>query len=185
MWSISLQDAHAHRASMSSPIHPITAAGRGVSHDNGGRTMNERSDGRRDTSEYVGLNRNGFQTPSVLRLRDNCWVYTAARHVAEAAVDRRAGTFVKRVGNIHASLKLDCGSDAWIEVNSALMGLWRRWQVQTVYFCDSNAAPFIHNLSSAVRTSRRYTSYLTVLCSTQTCFRHFCSFVHQCCLILG
>ncbi len=104
----------------------ITAAGRGVSHDNGSQTMNERTDGRRDTSKHVVLNRNGFQTRSVLRLRDNCWISGGASCSGGRAGrggDRPNRRPRERSLNASGIFTLDCGFNAWTEVNSALMGL--------------------------------------------------------------
>lgn len=82
---LSLQDAPVDARACALSFHELayisiatkTATGRGVSQDNGGQTMNERPDGRRDASKRVFLNRDVFQTCSV-RLRHNCWISRGA-----------------------------------------------------------------------------------------------------------
>lgn len=156
----------------------ITAAGRGVSHDNGSQTMNERPDGRRDTSKHVVLNRGGFQTRSVLRLRDNCWISGGASCSGGRAgrggdrTNRRPRERSLNASGIFTDIlwiwRVDWGKS---RSDGPRLGPFGRWQVQIDYMSDSDskAARFIQNLSSAdpaVRISRRYTSYLMVLWSS-------------------
>ncbi len=189
MWSISLQDAHAHCASMNiqrrAAASPMTTAARQWT----SARMAEET--RANMSFWTGtFSKRVLSSVYVITAE-----YLAARHVAKAALGGEgneqtpAGAFIKRIFKAGLWIwRVDWGK--FRSDGARLARFWPLTGADWLYFCDSDskAAPFIHNLSSAepaVRISRRYTSYLIVLYSTQTCFHHFWTVIHQCCLILG
>lgn len=198
--------AHAHCPSMSLHIY--------IHSDNnsyGPRRLpwqrqpdNERAPGWQKRHEQICIFELGHIYKRVLSVYVIIAEYIAARHVAEAALARVGLTallggegndqtpgraFRKRVGNIRASLKLDCGFSAGIEVNLALLvlgSLWRlwwcRWQVQSDYISVIVIVKQLHSFIISRLLSTHWGLHLEI---PHIFIHYFWIVVHQCCCLIA